>query len=63
MLEDEFVPGECRYVPDLTSHMVKRPDAPEWNGGFEMCDIFGGHEMWVSNEEWDSFPMEAQHGR
>ncbi len=60
---DVFVEGETKYVPDLTSHMVKRSDAPEWNGGFQMCDIFGGHELWISNEEWESLSEEPPDGR
>jgi hypothetical protein len=58
--EPEQVQGEKRYVPGMSSHMVKRGTFTDDAGiqNVQISDIFGGHEATMIKSEWDALPFD-----
>ncbi len=55
---DVIVDGEQRYYPVWGSTVVKQEDLDDQ---VFISDIFGGHALWITREEWDALETEAPH--
>ncbi len=57
---DVIVDGEQRYYPAWCSTVVKQQELDE---KVFISDIYGGHALWITREEWDALEPEASHDR